>query len=138
MTPAEQARIDVAEAAREGAVEAYDRMRAERDAALDALHRVRQALGLGGVLGRPETIAESAERRAERESASAAWEALCVRAAGWVGRGPEAMRREPEDEAYALDRAMDVRLPISDRVTTGSIYSLALFARLMAIMSRPS
>jgi len=67
---------------------------------------------------------------------SAEWEALCVRAAGWIGQGPEASRIDPYDEELALDRAMDVRLPVADRVTTKSIYGLALFARLMAIVTK--
>lgn len=125
MTPAERARIEVDEAGREGAVEAYDRMKAERDAALDALHRVRRALGLGGVLGRPETIAESAERMAERESASAAWVALCVQAAG------DPIGYDAEHAAECSDLGCCFPPP-------RELAGLALFARLMAIVSRPS
>lgn len=114
MTPTEYD-LAIVTAERDGAREAYDRMKAERDAALDALHRVRRALGLGGVLGRPETIAESAERR----RGLITWESLA------------------REAAFSSREYASSGWPMDDRMGR-EFAGLALFARLMAIVSRPS
>lgn len=123
-----QARIEIIEAERDGAREAYDRMKVERDAALDALHRVRRALGLGGVLGRPETIAESAERRTTREGASASWQALHDQA---LDKTKLIVGDDPEHAAECVEVSCCFPSP-------KALYGLSLFARLMAIVSSPS
>lgn len=65
--------------------------------------------------------------------ASASWEALCVRAASWVGQGPEAARHPSDDEARTFRDAA-----IEGRVHARSIAAIALFARLMALATRAS
>lgn len=136
MTPTEYD-LAIVTAERDGAREAYDRMKAERDAALDALHRVRRALGLGGVLGRPETIAESAERLDAQIRTSRSWEALCVRAAAWCDIGPE---RSEGSTPRVWVQAMAFFANRKDETSPSEwgLVGFALFARLMAIVSRPS
>lgn len=66
--------LDVVRAERDGALEAYDKMRADRDAALRALHRIRQALSLGGSLTDLDGLAARAERMGEQLRRMAAGE----------------------------------------------------------------
>jgi hypothetical protein len=59
------------------------------------------------------------------------WQALCERAAGHVGRGPEKKRAETAEEAQAIDRL--TRSNYGALGTSSQISGLALFARLMSV-----
>jgi hypothetical protein len=65
---------------------------------------------------------------------SAEWEALCIKAAGWGGRGP-GLKEEPSAEEEAQWREWATK-----RTTIKELFlpliGLALFARLMAIVTR--
>jgi 7-cyano-7-deazaguanine synthase len=51
---------------------------------------------------------------------SAEWEALCVRAAGWIGQGPEASRIDPYDEELAPHGDCDKGSNMTDIVNCGA------------------
>lgn len=65
-------------------------------------------------------------------AASASWEALCVRAAGWIGIGA-APGLISDDEARVAAREWPYQTN-----EQGKIAALALFARGMSILTRPS